>query len=124
MSDRADIVGFRDGSPIRRHPASTSGLTDEQREALAEALAEHAVCPSMISERDGGYWATFTCGATVPIENSMAEVERAHIADAVAPVVAALLAAEREAGRVEGRAEVLRMAADRVARAALAGEGS
>jgi len=31
--DRSDIIGFRDGSPIRRHPDSTSGaLTFHDRQ--------------------------------------------------------------------------------------------
>lgn len=38
--DRADIVGFRDGSPIRRHPESTSELPGERSTRIIQELRE------------------------------------------------------------------------------------
>jgi hypothetical protein len=38
MSARSDIVGFRDGSPIRRHPDSTSGAEDPADDSLTAEI--------------------------------------------------------------------------------------
>lgn len=38
MNDREDIIGFRDGSPIRRHPESTSELPGERSARIVQEI--------------------------------------------------------------------------------------
>lgn len=66
----------------------------ETLEALVKVLGGHDLCGSEISEFQGGYWATFACGATVQVGEAFADAHRAHLATALLDAI--------DAGQVPG----------------------